>query len=103
MADNGIINGALISAANQTIKTPQATTDQKQARETAESFEAVFLSQMLEHMFSGIKTDGMFGGGYSEGIYRSMMNEQYAEAMTKSGGIGIADAVYRQILKMQEV
>ena len=32
-------------------------------RETAEAFEASFLSQMLKPMFEGLKTDGMFGGG----------------------------------------
>lgn len=74
-----------------------------QLRDAAESFEAMFISQMFNHMFSGIKTDGMFGGGHSEGIFRSMQAEEYAKATTKAGGIGVADAVYRELLKFQEV
>lgn len=75
----------------------------KVLREAAESFEAMFIAQMFNHMFSGMKTDGMFGGGHSEGIYRSMQADQYAKATAKSGGIGVADSVYRELLKLQEI
>ncbi len=44
----------------------------------------------------------MFGGGQSEKVYRSMLNQYYAEAVSKRGGIGIADAVYSEILKLQQ-
>lgn len=74
-----------------------------QAREAAEDFESVFIHQMMEFMWSGMETDGPFSGGHSEGVFRSMLNEQYAENISESGGIGIADNVYREILKMQEI
>ena len=32
-------------------------------KETADAFEASFLSQMLKPMFEGLSTDGLFGGG----------------------------------------
>ncbi len=71
-------------------------------RKAAESFEAFFLARMLDTMFSGIKTDGLFGGGNAEAIYRSMMNEEYGRLIARAGGIGIADAVEREILRLQE-
>ena len=74
-----------------------------EAREAAEAFESIFLAQVLDQMFRGIKTDGPFGGGFSEGLYRSMMNEQVANSISRSGGVGIADAVYRELLSLQEV
>lgn len=73
------------------------------ARKTADEFEAMFLTQMLEHMSSGIKTDGPFGGGQGEAMFRSLMNQEYADMLSKRGGVGIADHVYRQILALQEV
>ena len=73
------------------------------ARRTAMEFEAVYLSQMLEPMFEGIGEDPLFGGGPGEDIYRSLLVEEYGKAMAQTGGIGIADAVYREILKLQEV
>lgn len=82
--------------------TPQVTGDSKKARVAAESFEAFFISQFLEHMYAGIKTDGMFGGGQGENVYRSMMMQEYGKAIAKSGGIGIADTVYQSILQIQE-
>jgi Rod binding domain-containing protein len=75
--------------------------DLQKARDTAEQFESVFLQQMLQHMFEGIKPDSEFGGGQSELVYRSMLNEYYADAISKRGGIGIADAVYHEILQLQ--
>ncbi len=72
------------------------------ARQAAEDLEAVFLTSLLENMFAGIKTDGPFGGGHGESVYRSMLNEQYAKTISRNGGVGIADNVYREILKLQE-
>lgn len=71
-------------------------------RETAEAFEASFLSQMLKPMFEGLKTDGMFGGGEAEGTWRGFMIEAMAKQTVKAGGIGLADDVMAQMLKMQE-
>lgn len=71
-------------------------------RETAEDFEAVFLAQMMKPMFEGIETDGPFGGGQAEHMYRDLMVEEYGKSIAKSGGIGIADAVMREMIKMQE-
>ena len=73
------------------------------AREVSQEFEAFFLSQVLDQMFKGIKSDGLFGGGIAEGAYREMLNDEYARVISRTGGIGIADAVYREILRLQEV
>lgn len=75
----------------------------KQARRIAEDFESVFLSQMLQPMFENIKPEAPFGGGNSEAMWRSMQIEEYGKAITKAGGIGIADNVYKEIIKLQEI
>jgi len=75
----------------------------QRAREKAEEFESVFLSMFVKQMFSGIKTDGPFTGGSSEGLYREMMSEEYAKSIAKAGGIGLADHVYAEILKSQHI
>ncbi len=82
---------------------PRSTSDQAAARATAEEFEAVFIAQMMSHMFAGISTDGPFSGGQAEQVYRSMMVNEYGRLATASGGIGIADQVMSEILKLQEV
>jgi len=77
--------------------------DPAAARKTAEDFEAFFLNQTFENMFNGIKSDGMFGGGSGEQIYRSLLLQEYSKVAARGGGFGIADAVQREMLKLQEV
>jgi Rod binding domain-containing protein len=75
---------------------------QKQAaKKAAEDFEAVFIAQMMEPMFKGLKTDGPFGGGNGEMVFRSLMIQEVGKEIAGAGGIGIADGVYREMLKMQ--
>ena len=70
---------------------------------TSQEFEGQFISQMMESMWSGIDTDGPLGGGEAEGMYRSMLNDQYGQLISKAGGIGVASYVKNEMLKMQEV
>ena len=72
------------------------------ARKAAQEFEAVFINQLLESMSAGLSTEGEFTGGPSEGVYRSLMNEQIAKSIAQRGGLGLADSVYHTILKLQE-
>jgi flagellar protein FlgJ len=72
------------------------------AGRTAEQFEAFFLSSIMENLFTGVGNDTLFGGGPSEGVYRSMLLQEYGKAAARNGGIGIADAVRREMVRMQE-
>jgi Rod binding domain-containing protein len=73
----------------------------EEAEAVAREFERMFLSEMLRPMFEGIETDGMFGGGAAEEVYRPLLIDRYAEQAAASGGVGIADAVLKEILRMQ--
>lgn len=76
---------------------------EQQIDETAKEFEAVFISQMLEHMFAGVKTNEMFGGGEGEEMYKSLLVDEYGKLMARAGGIGLADHVKQEMLTLQEV
>jgi len=80
-----------------------AVATKEQARRTAEEFEAFALSQFLQPMFENLKAEEPFGGGHAEKMWRSMQVDEYGKAIARAGGIGIADAVYSEILKLQEV
>ncbi|MBL9011722.1 MAG: rod-binding protein [Alphaproteobacteria bacterium] len=81
--------------------TPLQTRQRDAARNAAEDFESVFVAQMMEPMFQGLKTDGMFGGGQGESVFRSLMIQEVGKEISKAGGIGISDAVYGEMLRMQ--
>lgn len=87
----------------RTLRTLGKHADPKAVRAAAEEFEAVFLSTMLAPMFEGLGQDNMFGGGPGEETYRSLLVDEYGKSIAKSGGLGIADAVERELLRMQEV
>jgi len=72
------------------------------AKAAAQSFEAVFLNSMFQHMFTGIDGDGPFGGSGATRIWRSFLTDAYAKSFAKAGGIGIADHVYRSLIAHQE-
>jgi len=73
------------------------------AEQAAQEFEAFFLSQMLAGMFAGVETDPVFGGGPGETVFRSLMIDEYGKTLARSGGVGIADSVLREIIRLQEV
>lgn len=73
-----------------------------QAQKAAESFEALFIAQMLAPMFETVPTDGLFGGGHAEQIFRSIQVEELGKEIAKKGGFGIASSVMREILLAQE-
>ncbi len=67
----------------------------------ANDFEASFLSNALGSMFEGVSVSEPFGGGQGEQAFKSFLNEAFAKQIVKGGGIGVAAAVQREMLKMQ--
>ena len=72
-----------------------------QAEAVAKQFERMFITEMLQPMFSGLQTDGPFGGGQGEQVFRPMLLDQYADAVARGGGVGIGNAVLKEILRLQ--
>lgn len=88
----------LVSKAKKKAKTPQ-----EQAKLAGKEFEQVFLSNMLGHMFQGLKGEGPLGGNdNATSTWRSFLTDEYAKKITQSGGIGIASQVTRELLRVQE-
>lgn len=83
--------------------TELAQPDRARAWKTAQDFEAMTLGQFLGPMFETVKPqDGLFGGGSAEETWRPMMTQELAKQIAKSGGLGLAVPVYRQMLLIQE-
>lgn len=88
--------------ANAAASSASALQNKDSANEAAQDFEAFFLSRMCESMFEGVSTDGIFGGGHAEKVYRSLLLNEYGKIMAQNGGIGVADYVMDAIIQMQE-
>jgi len=69
---------------------------------TAQDFEAMFATQMLQPMFEGIAVDPTFGGGHGEEVMRSFLLQEYGKMMAKTGKLGIASQVKAEMIRAQE-
>lgn len=92
----------IISSAAAPPAKSAGTDDTAALRTQAKNLEGVFLNTLMSQMFSSIKTDGEFGGGFGEQTWRSMQAEQYANSIAQSGGIGLADQIVSSLLHVQE-
>jgi Rod binding domain-containing protein len=90
-------------AAAQAAAQPAAPAIDRNSRayKAAQDFESVFLGQMVAQMYTGLDAKGTFGGGFAEETYRSLLYQEIGRQMSASGGVGIADAVYAEMVKLQ--
>jgi len=81
---------------------PQAPSgaDRERIAKTAKDFEASFLSIMLGQMYQGVG-EGEFSGGPGEAMFKSFLMDAFSNQMSRAGGVGIAESVQREMLKMQ--
>jgi peptidoglycan hydrolase FlgJ len=96
------LQGALAPAKSAPVQTAQPTLDPAVAKKAATQFEGVFVSEFLGQMFEGIPTDGEFGGGEGEDMFRSLLTDEYGKQINASGGFGLSAAIQRQLLQTQE-
>ena len=72
------------------------------ARAAAQDFEAIFVGQMTRMMMETAPVEGDFGGGHGEEMFRGVLAEQLGTAIAKGRGIGIADQVLAEMVKLQQ-
>lgn len=72
------------------------------AKAAAKEFEAVFLGQMTKIMMESVDQGEMFSGGHGEEMFRGVMAEDLGREMVKGRGIGIADTVMAEMIRMQQ-
>jgi Rod binding domain-containing protein len=93
---------ASLLARPSAVQAPHATANAALAKKAATQFEGVFISEFLGQMFEGVPTDGPFGGGPGESMFRSLLLDEYGKQIASRGGFGLADAISRQLLVHQE-
>lgn len=90
------------SSALGAVKNALSPAEQK-VQKTAKDFETMFLENMMSQIFPQESGEGPLGdNGAGSQVYRGMLVNEYAKSVAKSGGIGMSDAIYRQMIQMQE-
>jgi flagellar protein FlgJ len=98
---DALLNAAQLQAAQATVPDAKAAKNMAKVEEAAREFEAVFIAEMMKPMFENISTDGMFGGGQAEEIFRGMLVQEYGKQLAAQGTIGISDHVKEELLRIQ--
>lgn len=97
------VGKSIVDALGAATADPAKSAAAVRARKTATDFESMFLENTMEQLTKSEGTDGPLGeNGTGGGVWRSMLTKEYAGAIVKSGGVGIANSVYREMMKMQE-
>lgn len=68
-------------------------TDEEQLMNACKGFEAYFVQKIIEQTKKSILDDEEENGEYMK-YFSDLMNEQYANLITESGGIGLAQQLY---------
>lgn len=69
----------------------------EQIRKVARDFEAMFVAMMLKSMRETVGKDTLTGGGKGEETFRSLLDQEYANAAVQGGGIGLAKTIEREL------
>jgi flagellar protein FlgJ len=102
MSDAAISGALTIAQSAQAAPPPAPTANADAAKKAAKTYESVFISEFLGSMFQDIPTDGPFGGGQGEEMFRSLMLDEYGKQMESRGGFGLSAAITRTLLSHQE-
>ncbi len=76
--------------------------DLKALKESSQEFEAIFVMQMFKEMRKTVPEGGIFEKDVATEIYQEMMDMETARAVAKGPGLGIADAMYKQMAHLIE-
>jgi flagellar protein FlgJ len=73
----------------------------QQAKKVAQDFEALFIGMMMKSMRETVPEDKLTGGGHGEDVYRSLLDQEYAAAAVKRGGLGLAKQIEKDIIRQE--
>ena len=72
--------------------------ESKRLREACQGFEAMFLDIVFRSMRNTVPENTLFGESNGEKIWHSMLDTELMQNVAKSGGVGIADMMYDNLI-----
>ena len=89
----------LIRQARLAAATPERSTksDSPGLKKKCQEFEAILIQNMFKGMRSTVMDGGLIEKGNGRQIFEEMRDSEIAKSMAEDQGIGIADALYRQL------
>jgi len=76
-----------------------ALTEDQKVAEVSRQFEAVLLRQILQEASRTVIQSKLADNSTASGIYHDLVNNQLAESMSRSGAVGLAKTLERQLTR----
>ena len=73
--------------------------DDKKLKEACKQFEAYFIKQMFKEMRKTIPENDFLEKSHGRNIFEDMLDEEYANEASEGRGIGLSQALYKQLSK----
>ena len=93
------------TSANHIVNEAVSSKQDKALKDACKGFEGMFLSMMYKQMRATVPKDTLFGESNAQNIFKDMRDNELMKTVAESGGVGLADMMYRQLspqIKLQE-
>lgn len=99
LSQNGMSTNRTLKQLEQKLAVDQKNTALKedQLREVSADFESLFLSQMLNVMRGTVEESELLPGSHGEKVFRSMLDQEFAKAASKTGSLGLGEMIYKEL------
>ena len=74
----------------------------EEIKSLAHQFESIFVHQLLKSMRSTVQKSGLFDSHATQ-MYESLYDEEMAKLMTEKRSIGLADIVYKDLVRLEDI
>ncbi len=70
-------------------------------KKISQDFEGLFVGMMMKSMRETVGKDKLTGGGHGDEVYLSMLDQEYAAAAVKRGGLGLAQQIEKELVRQE--
>lgn len=102
--NNTIDPRTVLSHSLQTANTPEQKKekDLESLRESSRQFETIFVMEMYKAMRKAVPDGGLLEKNVATDMYQEMFDMEMAKQTASGPGMGIGEAMYRQMAKLVE-
>ena len=94
---NSLKNPRLNARAEKAKRLQQGVSQEnKSLKETADQFEVLFVHNLMKEMRKTVPQGGLLPNNHGGKIFQDMLDEKYAEGISRRGGLGLSKIIYEQ-------
>jgi flagellar protein FlgJ len=81
----------------KTIDSQLNAKDDQKLKDSCHELESVFISQLIKCMRDTVPKDSLLGDDFGQGVFQSMLDDEYAKSISQTDTIGLSKMLYDQL------